>query len=95
MIMLLAISTLHPGHIAAWLAVGLLVGWLSGKVIETDGYGLGGSLVFGALGAVVGGGSARLLLGRTDRFWMPVLAALLGACIFTCVARVILGRLSR
>lgn len=41
--------TLHldPGGIIAWLAVGLIAGWLAGKVMKGAGYGLIGDIVMG------------------------------------------------
>jgi uncharacterized membrane protein YeaQ/YmgE (transglycosylase-associated protein family) len=36
------------------LIVGLVAGWLAGKIMKGKGFGLGGDLVVGILGAVVG-----------------------------------------
>jgi uncharacterized membrane protein YeaQ/YmgE (transglycosylase-associated protein family) len=38
-----------------FLLVGLIAGWLAGKLIRGGGYGLLGDMVIGVLGAVIGG----------------------------------------
>jgi uncharacterized membrane protein YeaQ/YmgE (transglycosylase-associated protein family) len=37
------------------LVIGVLVGWLAGRIMKGDGYGILGDLVLGILGAFVGG----------------------------------------
>ena len=38
-----------------FLIVGLIAGWLAGKIMKGSGYGLIGDLVIGILGAMIGG----------------------------------------
>jgi uncharacterized membrane protein YeaQ/YmgE (transglycosylase-associated protein family) len=92
--MLFAILVLHPSHVAGWVGVGLIAGWLVGKATENASYGIVGDLILGSLGAVVGGASARFYIGRSEGFWIPVLVALIGACIFVAVARVLVAWMS-
>jgi uncharacterized membrane protein YeaQ/YmgE (transglycosylase-associated protein family) len=44
-----------------WLIIGLLAGFLASRVIRRGGYGLGGDIVVGLIGAVLGGFLAGLL----------------------------------
>ena len=52
--MFFADVVLQPNGIAAWLAVGLIVGWLAGKVPSEPTYGIAGDLLLASVGAVVG-----------------------------------------
>jgi hypothetical protein len=38
---------LEPGGIIAWLVVGLIAGWLAGRVMRGTGYGVLGDIVVG------------------------------------------------
>src|SRR5690348_17759594 len=38
-----------------WLVVGLIAGWLAGKVMKGGGYGLFADLILGILGGILGG----------------------------------------
>ena len=38
-----------------FLAIGILAGWLAGKIMRGSGFGLLGDLVVGVVGAVIGG----------------------------------------
>lgn len=38
-----------------WIPIGLVVGWVAGKSLESNGYGRSMDLVMGAAGAVAGG----------------------------------------
>jgi uncharacterized membrane protein YeaQ/YmgE (transglycosylase-associated protein family) len=39
----------------SWIVVGLIAGFLAGKVMRAGGYGLIGDIVVGVLGALIGG----------------------------------------
>ena len=47
--------TLEPMSLLGWLVIGIIAGWLAGKIVEGGGFGLVGNLVIGILGACVGG----------------------------------------
>lgn len=47
----------------SWIVVGLIAGWLAGKVMKGSGFGLGGDIIIGVIGALVGGWLADTLLG--------------------------------
>jgi uncharacterized membrane protein YeaQ/YmgE (transglycosylase-associated protein family) len=42
-------------YLVLWILVGLVVGWLAGKSLESNGYGQSVDLLMGAGGAAVGG----------------------------------------
>ena len=53
-----------------WIIVGLIAGWLAGKVMKGGGYGIVMDIVLGILGGVVGGwlfGMLRLVRRRDNR----------------------------
>ena len=60
---------LEPGGIIAWLIVGLVAGFLAGKVMKGSGYGIVGDIIVGLIGAFLGG----LLFGSVVevRFCIP------------------------
>jgi len=78
---------LDPGGIVMWLVVGLVAGWLAGKVMKGRGYGLGVDMVLGLVGSVVGG----LILGQvvTGEVGLlgSILVSFLGACLVIMMAR--------
>jgi uncharacterized membrane protein YeaQ/YmgE (transglycosylase-associated protein family) len=66
-----------------FLLVGLIAGWLAGKVMRGAGYGIIGDLVVGVLGALLGG----WLFGKLG---IAVGAGLIGAIITAFVGALIL-----
>jgi uncharacterized membrane protein YeaQ/YmgE (transglycosylase-associated protein family) len=81
----------HPmGRGIIWfLVVGLIAGWLAGKIMKGSGYGVVGDLVVGILGAIIGGWvfgvlgiAAWGLLGR-------IIMALAGALILLYLVRLV------
>lgn len=87
---------LHPGHIIAWIAAGLIAGWLANKVVKVSGgggYGVVADLALGVIGALAGGVVFRLMGGSETGFWGGLALALLGACIVLAGVRILaLGR---
>jgi len=71
------------------LVVGLVAGWLAGKIMKGAGYGLVGDLVVGVLGAVVGGWLFGLLgIGAWGLFGSIVVATV-GALILLYLVRMV------
>jgi uncharacterized membrane protein YeaQ/YmgE (transglycosylase-associated protein family) len=83
--------TLNPGGILAWLVVGLLGGWLAGRVMTGTGYGLIGDLVVGLIGALIGGFVFGLFVTGDAGFWGSILVAFLGACLLIVMVRFVTG----
>ena len=75
-----------------FLLVGLIAGWLAGKLIRGGGYGLLGDMVIGVLGAIIGG---FLLpkVGLGHLITVPILNAIvvatIGAVILLLALRII------
>jgi uncharacterized membrane protein YeaQ/YmgE (transglycosylase-associated protein family) len=78
---------LSPGGIIAWLVVGLVAGWLAGKVMRGRGYGIVVDLIVGLIGGVVGGFLFGLLVSGDVGFWGSIVVAFIGACILIAVVR--------
>jgi uncharacterized membrane protein YeaQ/YmgE (transglycosylase-associated protein family) len=80
-------------HWILWVFVGFLVGWLTGRSLEGEGYGRFMDIAMGIGGAVVGG-----FLVHTSRFSgsggtiLMTVAAIIGAMLFTTVAALSTGR---
>jgi uncharacterized membrane protein YeaQ/YmgE (transglycosylase-associated protein family) len=75
-----------------FLLVGLVAGWLAGKLVRGGGYGLLGDMVIGVIGAIIGG---YLLpkVGLGTLITVPILnsivVATIGAVILLVVLRII------
>jgi uncharacterized membrane protein YeaQ/YmgE (transglycosylase-associated protein family) len=85
--------TLDPGGLLMWLVVGVVAGWLAGKVMTGGGYGLIGDLAMGVIGAIVGGFLAGVigLTGSTGVVG-SIVVAFVGACVFIAIVRALPGR---
>ncbi len=61
------------GGFVYWILVGLIAGWLAGKVMKGGGYGVLADIVLGILGGFVGGGYlvflASMPVGSSVRLW--------------------------
>jgi len=74
------------------IVVGVLAGWLAGKVIQGSGFGLIGDLVVGLLGAVVGDWLLpRLNIHLGVGIVALIVNALIGAIVLLFVVRLIGG----
>ena len=77
-----------------WIIVGLIAGWITGKITNGSGYGLFGDMVLGILGAIIGSwlfhvlgiGIYSRVLGR---FLSRILTAVCGAVILVLVSRMV------
>ena len=84
---MLAEIVLHPGGLITWLFLGLIAGWLAGLVMKGSGYGLIGDLLFGLIGALVGGFLFGMLVEGDYGFWGSMVVAFFGACILIAIVR--------
>ncbi|MBP1701814.1 MAG: Transglycosylase-associated protein [Chloroflexi bacterium] len=82
--------------ILSWIVVGLIAGWLAGKVMKGGGYGLIGDIVVGVLGGVLGGFIASYFFNMGDPMSginLPsILIAFGGAVLLLVVVRMLTGR---
>jgi len=76
-----------------WIIVGLIAGWLTGKLMKGSGYGTFMDIVVGIVGAVIGGFVMRAL-GFADQGGMiyTILVAIGGAVLLTMLIRLITGK---
>jgi uncharacterized membrane protein YeaQ/YmgE (transglycosylase-associated protein family) len=79
--------TFNPGGLIAWLVVGLIAGWLAGRVMKGSGYGIILDIVLGLVGAVIGGFLFGQIVTGDAGFWGSIVVAFIGACILVAVAR--------
>jgi uncharacterized membrane protein YeaQ/YmgE (transglycosylase-associated protein family) len=77
-----------------WLLIGLIAGWLAGKLSRGQGFGCIGDIVLGLIGSVVGGWIfTRLGIVRaTDTFLYSLAAATVGAVVLVAIAHLFFGK---
>jgi uncharacterized membrane protein YeaQ/YmgE (transglycosylase-associated protein family) len=75
-----------------WIIVGLIAGWLTGKIMKGAGYGVLMDIIVGIAGAIVGGFVMRTLgfAGQGGLIY-TVCVAVLGAVLLTAVVRMFSG----
>jgi uncharacterized membrane protein YeaQ/YmgE (transglycosylase-associated protein family) len=82
--------------ILSWIVVGLIAGWLAGRVMRGGGYGLVGDIIVGAVGAVIGGFLASTLLKIPNAVSginvTSIFVAFVGAVILLAILRAVGGR---
>jgi uncharacterized membrane protein YeaQ/YmgE (transglycosylase-associated protein family) len=79
--------------IIAWIAVGLIAGWLANIVLKGRGGGLFGNLAVGLIGAIVGGwlfGAFGII--SAPGFGPQLVSATIGAIVFLAIWGAIRGR---
>ena len=71
-----------------WIVVGLIAGWLAGKVMKGGGYGIVVDIVLGILGGVLGGWIFRMLgLWPGGGIIGSIIVAFVGAVILVWITR--------
>jgi uncharacterized membrane protein YeaQ/YmgE (transglycosylase-associated protein family) len=70
-----------------WIIVGLIAGWLAGKIMKGSGYGTLGDILLGMVGAIIGGWILRLLgFYSSGGLISSILVATLGAVFLVWLA---------
>jgi uncharacterized membrane protein YeaQ/YmgE (transglycosylase-associated protein family) len=84
------------GHgIIAWIILGLIAGWITGKLMKGSGYGALMDIMVGIIGALIGGFlAAHLGFGGSHGLVMSIMIAVIGAVILTLIVRLITGNRS-
>jgi uncharacterized membrane protein YeaQ/YmgE (transglycosylase-associated protein family) len=81
--------------ILAWIVVGLIAGWLAGRVMRGGGYGLLGDIIIGVVGGLLGGwlASSVLHIGAavSGINVESILVAFVGAIILLVAIRLLSG----
>ena len=75
-------------HLVWFLLIGLVAGWLAGKIMKGKGFGVVGDIVVGLIGALIGGFLFRMLGASPEGglIW-SLIVALVGAIILLYVVR--------
>jgi uncharacterized membrane protein YeaQ/YmgE (transglycosylase-associated protein family) len=83
------------GHgVIAWIIIGVIAGWLTGKIMQGSGFGFLMDMVVGLVGALLGGFiSEHLGFGSTGDHGMigSIIIAVIGAVILTIIVRLVSG----
>jgi uncharacterized membrane protein YeaQ/YmgE (transglycosylase-associated protein family) len=78
------------GGLLWWIIVGLIAGFLAGKVMKGGGYGVVVDIILGLLGAVVGGWLFGLLgVGIGGGLIGSIVVAFVGAVILIWITRLL------
>ena len=84
-------SLFIPQSVIAWVVIGLLAGWIAGKVSRGRGFGCIANILIGLIGAVLGGWIFTRLGIERFGFIYSLAAATLGAVILVAIARLFSG----
>ncbi|HEY3707288.1 MAG TPA: GlsB/YeaQ/YmgE family stress response membrane protein [Terracidiphilus sp.] len=83
------------GHgIIAWIIIGVIAGWLTGKLMKGSGFGFIMDMVVGLIGALVGGWiSSAMGMGTASQHGLigSIIIATIGAVVLTLIVRLISG----
>src|ERR1700719_2130355 len=76
-----------------WLLIGLLAGWLAGKMARGRGFGCIGDILIGLIGSVIGGWIFTQLGigGHANTFLYSLAAATIGAVLLVSIAHLFFG----
>jgi uncharacterized membrane protein YeaQ/YmgE (transglycosylase-associated protein family) len=78
----------------AWIIIGVIAGWITGKLMKGSGYGFIMDMVVGLIGALIGGWiSSAMGFGSTGQHGMivSIIIAVIGAVVLTLIVRLITG----
>jgi uncharacterized membrane protein YeaQ/YmgE (transglycosylase-associated protein family) len=79
-----------------WIIVGLIAGFLTGKLMKGSGYGAIGDIVIGIVGAIVGGFiMEKLGFAGSGGLIYTVIVAIIGAVLLTFLLRLVTGNKAR
>ncbi len=86
---------MDQGHgIIAWIIIGIIAGWLTGKLMKGSGFGVLMDMIVGLVGALVGGFiSSHLGFGTAGQHgWIgSIVISVIGAIVLTLILRLITG----
>ncbi len=80
-----------PQSVIAWLLIGLIAGWLAGKVSLGRGFGCLADILIGLIGALLGGWIFTKLGILGGGFIYSIAAATIGAIVLVAIARLFAG----
>ncbi len=81
-----------PRSFLGWIILGLIAGWLAGKLSRGEGFGCIGDVILGLIGSVVGGWIfTKLGIVHSNTFLFSLAAATVGAVIVVSIAHLFFG----
>ena len=82
------VGPIETRSLIGWIILGLIAGWLAGKIARGRGFGCITDIVLGLIGGVLGGWIFTKLgiVGHADSFLYSLAAATLGAVIIVAIA---------
>ncbi len=81
-----------PNSLFSWILLGLIAGWLAGKLARGRGFGCIGDVILGLIGSVIGGWIfTKLGIVHTNTFLLSLAAATLGAVVVVSIAHLFFG----
>ncbi len=82
-----------PGRsLLGWIFLGLVAGWLAGKVARGRGFGCIGDVLIGLIGSVIGGWIfTKLGIVHANTFLYSLAAATVGAVVLVALAHLFFG----
>lgn len=72
-----------------FLFIGLIAGWLAGKIMHGGGYGIVGNILLGIVGSFIGGFLFRILGIATYGTIGPIVMAVIGAIVLIAATRML------
>ena len=80
-------------HFLWWIVVGVIAGWVTGKIMQGSGFGFWVDMLVGIAGAFVGGFIAgHLGLAASGGMLYTIIIAVIGAVLLVFLFRLITGR---
>ncbi|RJP72604.1 MAG: GlsB/YeaQ/YmgE family stress response membrane protein [Ignavibacteriales bacterium] len=72
-----------------FLLIGLVAGWLAGKIMRGSGFGVFGNIAIGVIGSFIGGWLFSLLGVTTGGTFGAIITAMVGAMVLLYVVKLI------
>lgn len=81
-----------PHGLLYWIFVGLIAGWLAGKLERGRGFGCIGDILLGLIGSVIGGWIfTKLGIFHANTFLWSLAAATVGAVVLVAIGHLFFG----
>jgi uncharacterized membrane protein YeaQ/YmgE (transglycosylase-associated protein family) len=82
----------YQRSLIGWIIIGLIAGWLAGKISRGEGYGCVADIILGLVGSLLGGWIFTRLGIFGGGFLFSLAAATLGAVIVVSIVHLIAGK---
>jgi uncharacterized membrane protein YeaQ/YmgE (transglycosylase-associated protein family) len=80
------------GGLIGWILIGLIAGWLAGKIARGEGYGCITDIILGLVGSILGGWIfTKLGIVGTGGFLFSLAAATVGAVVLVTIVHLFAG----